>query len=265
MRPVCLLEGQPVAQASLGRLPSVRDGSPSWAGIPDSPGSEGEAKAAGGPVRGGGPVRPESASWLSGWADHRIERREFGRGGLMPGCPGSDTGSPRRRPCGLVVCQRCCHRSVAVTATLTSVGDDANRSDRGRAQAQLRTRQAQERTRQAQERIDQLAQRRRELAAQIGDARGSGVEQVRVARDNLDRARQAAEEAADLAADALESSALTHDRAALLYEQIAGAGLDDPADQRRRAAEHHRAASDDRALAKDARAEASRHREADPP
>jgi TolA-binding protein len=54
--------------------------------------------------------------------------------------------------------------------TLTSVGDDANRSDRRQAQGEQRTKQAQERTGQAQERIgqaqeriDQLAQRRREL------------------------------------------------------------------------------------------------------
>jgi hypothetical protein len=130
----------------------------------------------------------------------------------------------------------------------------------GAARREGRRAEARRRAEELGERIAALAQRRVELDAQINEMRGSGVEQLQVARANVDRARQAAVVAAELAATALESSAAVHDRAASLHEQLAEGGQGDSEEYLLRAAEHRRAASDDREAAKDRRAEANRRR-----
>jgi hypothetical protein len=141
-----------------------------------------------------------------------------------------------------------------VTATLAIVTEDeAARRERRRADARQR---AEELGR----RIAELAKRRGETGVQFGEIRGSGVEQVRVARENSDRARRAAVVAAELAAAASQSSADVHDRAASLYAQLAEGDPGERERHLRRAAEHHRAAGDDREAAKDRRVEAERRR-----
>jgi hypothetical protein len=130
----------------------------------------------------------------------------------------------------------------------------------GAARREGRRAEARRRAEELGERIAALAQRRVELDAQINEMRGSGVEQLQVARANVDRARQAAVVAAELAATALESSAAVHDRAASLHAQLAEGGQGDSEEYLLRAAEHRRAASDDREAAKDRRAEANRRR-----
>jgi hypothetical protein len=146
------------------------------------------------------------------------------------------------------------------TATLTSVTED------GAARRERRRAEARQRTKELGERIAHLAKRRGEINTQITEIRGSGVEQVRVARENIDGARQAAAAAAELAATAAESSADVHDRAASLHEQLVADAHGDPQEHLRRAAEHRSAAVGDREAAKNYRAEAIRRRHpTDPP
>jgi predicted DNA-binding protein len=127
-------------------------------------------------------------------------------------------------------------------ATLAGVGEDAaDRSERRLASGRLRA--------ELQERIDELARRRKETDAYIGEARGSGAEQVRIAREILQRARRAAGVAAEQAAVAHEAAAHAHERAAALHERIADLGGGDRDDHLRRAADHRRAACKDREAA----------------
>ena len=127
------------------------------------------------------------------------------------------------------------------------------RSERARTHAY-------DRVQELDERIVELARRRREIEAQIIEGRGSGVEQLRIAHANVDRARLAAGAAAERAAVAEESSAAVHDRAAALHENLADAGVGDADEHRRRADEHRRAARHDREVAQQERAEADRRR-----
>jgi len=121
-----------------------------------------------------------------------------------------------------------------------------------------------QRVRELQERIDALARRRSDLDIHIAEALGSGTEQLRVAREDLERARQRARIAAELAADARRISARTHERVAWLQEQIANTGRGDFAEHARRAVEHDRAAEADLGAIKDAAAEVAGHVSDDP-
>ena len=159
---------------------------------------------------------------------------------------------PEALPAGGTICVT--GRSTAVrpgpaAATLTSVTED------GVARRERRRAEARQRAKELSERIAELAKRRGEIDVEISEIRGSGVEQVRVARENIDRARQAAVVAAELAATAAECSADVRDRAASLLEQLAEDAHGDPDEHLFRAAEHRRAARDDREVAKNLRAE----------
>ena len=111
------------------------------------------------------------------------------------------------------------------------------------------------RVKEIHERVDELERQRWTVDANIAEARGSGTEQVRLARENLERARQAADEAAALAVDAYEAAAYVHDLAAALHDRLAALGAPDSEDRERRAAEHRRAAGLDRDAAAAKRAD----------
>ncbi|WP_433298909.1 hypothetical protein ACQP2F_44780 [Actinoplanes sp. CA-030573] len=137
------------------------------------------------------------------------------------------------------------------------MGDDESA---GRAR---RDEHAHHRVHELQERIDELADRRRELDRYIAEARGSGVGQVRLAHDNLERAKLAADEAAEFAAEANEAAAHAHDRAAAVNEEFAKHEGADREKYAQRAVEHRRSAQEDRAAAVAKRAGA--RRAPDPP
>ncbi|WP_433796330.1 hypothetical protein [Actinoplanes sp. CA-252034] len=100
-------------------------------------------------------------------------------------------------------------------------------------------------------RVEELAARRAELEEQVRRGRGSDREQADVAGDRLERARRAAELAAELAATAADFSARAHDEAAVMHDQLADADTGDVAVHRLRAQEHRRAADADRAVAEE--------------
>jgi hypothetical protein len=181
-------------------------------------------------------------------------------GGRRRHSPGLGVGGPARRRHDLFRREIDSGSPGSAAATLTSVVED------GAARRERRRAEARQRAEELGELIAELAKRRREIGTQLSEVRSSGVEQVRFASENIDRARRAAAVAAELAATAADSSAKVHDRAASLHERLAADAHGDLEEHLRRAAEHRRAAGEDREAAQEHRAEAVRRRDsAGPP